>query len=108
MLLEFENHLDARCGQGVVVGVPENWFLRLVARFYLLPLLAGLGGGALGHYLSVRLQSGPALRDLLTLAGAVVAAVVAFRWGHSRPAELSGTSEVHLLRVVTSSAAEKA
>ena len=33
VVLEFDNHLDARCGQEVLVGLSERWFLQLVARF---------------------------------------------------------------------------
>ena len=74
--LTFENHLQARVGQAVVVGLPEAWFLRLVARFYLAPLLAGLVAGSFGHYLSRMSGAGIAVADLVTL----VAALVAVAW----------------------------
>lgn len=99
LILEFENHLHARPGQGVVVGVAEAWFLQLVARFYLLPLLAGLGGAAVGHYLSVKMQFDPWARDLAALAGALVAGAAVFRWSRVEAVELGGDSAVHLLRL---------
>lgn len=98
--LEFDNHVDARCGQAVVVGVPEQWFLRLVARFYLLPLLAGLGGAAVGHHVSVVLQTGTAGRDLLTLAGAVAVGAIVLWWNRARTVGAPDVLAVHLLRVV--------
>jgi sigma-E factor negative regulatory protein RseC len=98
--LEFDNHVDARCGQAVVVGVPEQWFLRLVARFYLLPLLAGLGGAAVGHHVAVVLQMGSGGRDSLTLAGAVVAGAVALWWNRARTPGVPDALALHLLRVV--------
>ena len=99
LILEFGNHLDARCGQAVVVGVPEAWFLRLVARFYLLPLLAGLGGAAFGHYLSVMMQAGPFGRDFIALAGGIAAGAAAMWWTRGRPVEITDALTVHLLRV---------
>lgn len=100
LVLNFGNHLDARCGQAVVVGVPESWFLRLVARFYLFPLLAGLGGAAFGHYLSVTAQAGPTGRDLLALAGAMIAGAAVIWRNRARPVEFTDAPAVHLLRVV--------
>jgi sigma-E factor negative regulatory protein RseC len=100
VVLEFDNHLDARCGEEVLVGVSEQWFLRLVARFYLVPLLAGLGGAALGHHVSVMLLLGAAGRDLLVLACAVAGGALALRWNRTRPSQFPGALAVHLLRVV--------
>lgn len=99
VILEFENHLDAHPGQAVVVGIPEAWFLRLTARFYLFPLLAGLGGAACGHYLSVMFQAGSAGRDVMALAGALLSAAAAIRWSRARPVEFPGVEAVHLLRL---------
>jgi sigma-E factor negative regulatory protein RseC len=108
LVLEIGNHLDARCGQAVVVGLPEAWFLKLVARFYLVPLLAGLGGAVFGHYLSVRMQSGPAGRDFMALAGAIAAGALAVWWNRARPVESADAETVHLLRVVDNTEFEKA
>jgi len=73
-VLDLENVIDARVGQPVVVGLPESVFLRLVFHLYLLPLLAGLAGAVIGHYLSVKNQSGPSVTDGIALLGAIVAA----------------------------------
>jgi sigma-E factor negative regulatory protein RseC len=100
VILEFDNHLDARCGQAVLIGVSEQWFLRLVTRFYLVPLLAALAGAAFGHYLSVKLQSGPAGRDFLSLAGAAAAGAVSLWRNRARPVGTPAAFAVHLLRVV--------
>ncbi len=98
--LDFDNSVNALCGEPVVVGLAESLFLRLVMRLYLIPLLAALGGAVAGHYISVMLNTGPAGADILTLSGAVAGgAAVLFRNGR-RAAEFSDVSAVHLLRVV--------
>ena len=48
VVLELKNGPGARVGQSVMVGLPETLFLRLVFKFYLFPLLAGLAGAASG------------------------------------------------------------
>lgn len=100
MVLPLRNHLGARKGQAVLVGLPEAWFLTLVVRFYLYPLLAGLVGAACGHYLSTRFQSATAVSDLLTLLGALMAGAAAVWRNRSWSAEFSDSYDVHLLRVV--------
>jgi sigma-E factor negative regulatory protein RseC len=99
--MEFANRLGASTGQAVMVGMPESLFLRLIARFYVVPLLAGLAGAAVGHYLSVMVQAGPGVTDALTLAAAVAGAALAFR-AQRRRAEFPPDTAVHLLRVVRS------
>ena len=99
LVLEFDNTIDAESGQSVVVGLPETLFLSLIARFYLLPLLAGLGGAAVGHYVSVRFQAPEAWRDVAALMGAVLCGALAFRRSRVFPAEFSAPTAVHLLRV---------
>jgi sigma-E factor negative regulatory protein RseC len=49
VVLPLGNAVGAQRGQAVIVGLPESWFLSLVARFYLYPLVAGLVGASLGH-----------------------------------------------------------
>jgi sigma-E factor negative regulatory protein RseC len=99
-VMTFDNHLEARAGQAVVVGLPETWFLSLVARFYLFPLLAGLAGGALGHYVSGLFGAGIGFGDLLTLIAALLGGAVAFWRNHKWSGEFPGSPDVHLLRVV--------
>lgn len=97
--LTFDNHLQARTGEAVVVGLPEAWFLRLVARFYLVPLLAGLVAAAFGHYLSRMFGAGIAIADLATLAAAVLAGAWAVRRNRKWSGQFPDAMDVHLLRV---------
>jgi len=98
--LAIDNHLEARAGQAVVVGLPEAWFLQLVARFYLYPLLAGLVAGVFGHYVCRVLWSGTVLTDLVTLAAAIAAGTLVLWRNRKWSAGCTGPMGVHLLRVV--------
>jgi len=100
VLMEFENQLEASCGQAVVVGLPDRLFLGLVVRLYLLPLLAGLAGAVAGHYMSLELQIEQAGSDAMTLIVAVLAGSLVFWRYRKKPLEFPGASAVHLLRVV--------
>lgn len=98
--LAIDNTLQARDGQAVVVGLPEAWFLRLVTRFYLYPLLAGLVAGACGHYVCRMLWSGAVLTDLVTLMAAMAAGALVLWRNRNWSAGYTGPMGVHLLRVV--------
>ena len=98
--LAIDNHLEARAGQAVVVGLPEAWFLQLVARFYLYPLLAGLVAGVCGHYVCRVLGSATFLTDLVTLAAAIAAGTLVLWRNRNGSAGFTGPMGVHLLRVV--------
>ena len=100
LVLSLDNHLGVTTGQAVVVGLPEAWFLGLVARFYFYPLLAGLAGGAVGHYVCRVFDSGTAVADLVTLCGAVLGAAMVFWRDRRLSGEFPGAVDVHLLRVV--------
>ncbi|NNK38594.1 MAG: SoxR reducing system RseC family protein [Xanthomonadales bacterium] len=100
MTLHLEDPIGVEPGQAVIVGLPETLFLRLVGRFYLLPLLGGLGGAVAGHYVSYRLGLAAAGSDALTLAGAVLLGVLVYRIGGSQRQEFSEEPAVHLLRAV--------
>jgi sigma-E factor negative regulatory protein RseC len=104
VVLELQNGPGARVGQSVMVGLPETLFLRLVFNFYLFPLLAGLAGAAIGHYVSVKLQIDSAASDGLALLGAVLASAFALKWNKQRdgetPGEIPRKITVHLLRIV--------
>jgi sigma-E factor negative regulatory protein RseC len=98
--LDFENRVGARRGQGVIVGIPEALLLGLVVRFYLFPLLAGLAGAGLGHYVGVRLGAGTGGSDASALLlGLAAGALVSWR-NRDRRVEFPRGSAVHLLRVV--------
>ncbi len=111
VVLELHNQPGAQLGQSVMVGLPETLFLRLVFSFYLFPLLAGLVGAAVGHYISVKLQVASAVSDGLALLGAVLAGVFALMWnkqGSGKPLdEFPRKITVHLLRVVGQGIAEQ-
>ena len=104
VVLDLYNNPGAVVGQAVIVGLPEALFLRLVLGFYLYPLLAGLAGAVIGHYVSVKLKANPATTDGLPLFGAALAATTALVWkrqGHRKSAvDFPGKTVVYLLRVV--------
>ncbi len=111
VVLELQNGPGAQVGQSVMVGLPETHFLRLVFNFYLFPLLSGLAGAAIGHYVSVRLQVESAAADGLALFGAVSAGAFALMWNRQGsgkpPGEFPRNITVHLLRVVERSITEQ-
>jgi len=110
VVLDLYNNPGAFVGQAVIVGLPETLFLRLVLSFYLYPLLAGLAGAVIGHYVSVKLKTAPATADGLALFGAVLAATTALVWkrhGHRKSAaDFPGETVVYLLRVVDQAPSE--
>jgi len=71
LLLELDNPLQFKAGQAVMVGIPEWFFLGLLARLYLWPLLAGLLGAVLGQTLAHGFGLGLAQQDMLALLGAL-------------------------------------
>jgi len=100
VLLSFDNHLQAAPGQSVVVGLPEALFLTLVSRFYLFPIVAGLVGGGIGHYVSGKLLLEASAADGLTLLVAVLAGAIVL-WGNRyRSVKYTGSAGVQLLRVL--------
>jgi len=71
MSLELDNPLQLQVGQSVQVAITEAFFMGLLLRLYILPLLAGLAGAALGHYLADRYAMQGWTQDGLALLGAV-------------------------------------
>lgn len=100
VVLEIDNEVDATEGQAVVVGIPEALFLRLIGRLYLLPILAGLSGAAVGHYLARSMALGAAAVDLVTLMAACALGAVAVLRNRAISTEFPQTNIVHLLRVI--------
>ncbi len=98
--LELENRIGARRGQGVMVGVSERVYLKLVARFYLLPLLAGLLGAAAAYAVSGLMAFGQGAADAFSLAGGIGCAAVAVARNRNVSMEFPGTFIVHLLRII--------
>lgn len=100
VVLDLDNAVGARNGQAVVVGLPERSFLRLVLRFYLAPLLGGLGGAAFGHYVTVRSGASPGVVDAAALLGALAGGGATLWRIRGRTGEFPAVAAVHLLRVV--------
>ena len=98
--LELKNTVKAGPGQPVMVGIPEVLYLRLILNLYFFPLLAGIGGALLGHYLSVRFGGGPVASDLSALAFGVALAVVTLGFCRRISREFPESTIVELLRVV--------
>lgn len=98
--LDLENHIGARVGQGVMVGVSEPIYLALVARFYLLPLSAGLLGAGAAFFLSGMAALGPAAADILSLAAGIGCAAITVARNRKIAMEFPQKITVHLLRTV--------
>lgn len=98
VVLDLHNGLGSPVGQAVIVGLPESLLLRLVLRLYLLPLLAGLAGAFLGHYIAVRNGASSAMVDGVALLGAISAGAVALAWNRRRENEFPTGNAVHVLR----------
>ena len=95
------NEINAREGQAVTVGIPETVFLRLLAHFYLLPLIAGLAGAVLGHHLVLRIPVMAGWTDAGSIAGAVLFAGLALTLNRNRQAKLDDPSGMRLVKFVT-------
>jgi sigma-E factor negative regulatory protein RseC len=111
VVLKLNNRPGAQPGQSVLVGLPEALFLSLVFGFYLFPLLAGLAGAAIGHYVSVRLQVGTIAQDSMALFGGVLAGAFVLRWKsqdrRARSEKLPGKPAVQLLEIVKPGTADQ-
>ena len=100
VVLELENRAGAGAGQAVMVGIPESLFLRLIARLYLWPLLAGLAGMALGHAISANWFPGQALTDLTALAAGIACGGLALLASRRNSGEFPRSEIVHMLRII--------
>jgi sigma-E factor negative regulatory protein RseC len=100
VVLDLENSIGAKPGQGVVVGLPESLYLSLALRLYLYPLLAALAGATAGHALASHWQAGGFWIDFTALALALLAAAGVVIRVRRRHVEFPGTIAVHLLRTV--------
>ena len=98
--LELDNSIGASAGQGVMVGVSERIYLRLIGRFYLLPLLAGLVGAAVAFYLSGLMAFSQGAADAVSLIGGMCCAALAVVRNRKVSTEFPETFIVHLLRVI--------
>ena len=107
VVMEFENTIGARAGQGIVVGLPESMYLSLALRLYLFPLLAAVIGAIVGHALATRAGAGGFAVDFSALFAALLAAAGVVMHTRRRHVELSGGNAVHLLRTVECKVSEE-
>jgi sigma-E factor negative regulatory protein RseC len=98
--LSLENTVGARLDQPVMVGIPETLFLRLVARLYLYPLLAGIAGAATGYYFSVQSNLGAVAADMITLLCGLVSGIAMLIRSGKDTREFHEPFMVHLLHVI--------
>lgn len=107
VVLEFDNALQARTGQAVMVGLPESLYLKLVSRFYLYPLLAGMAGAAAGHAAASGFQWTTWGVDVFALASGLAAAYATVRVLRHKAKEFPGQAAVHLLRIIETTSCNK-
>jgi positive regulator of sigma E activity len=67
-----------QAGQMVTLGFPEQAYLRLVFTYYGWPMLAALAGALMAYRIGVWAKPGPAVLDLITLAGGLLAGALVF------------------------------
>jgi len=95
--LELDNPLQLQVGQPVRVGITEAFFMGLLLRLYLLPLLAGLFGAALGHYLANVFAAQGWVQDGLALLGALFLAGLTLLMNPGKKLRQKSQDRVNLL-----------
>jgi len=100
VIVSLVNTVSAKPGQAVMVGIPDTLFLKMTARFYLAPLVAGVVGAAVGHYLSILGGVSPAGTDAITLLCGLASGAVVLVWNRADGREFSESVIVQLLRLV--------
>lgn len=93
-----DGHLQLEPGQAIIVGISEEFFLKLLARLYLVPLLAAMCGAAFGHYLGNKMSLTGLSHDLLALMGALFLAALALLINWKGKRLQAGEDQVQLLR----------
>lgn len=93
-----DGHLQLEPGQAVIVGISEAFFLKLLVRLYLVPLLSALCGAALGHYIGNQMSLNGFSHDLLALMGALFLAALALFVNWKGKRLHVGQEQVQLLR----------
>jgi len=100
--IQVPNTIGAQVGQPVQFGIPEQRFLALVFRMYLMPLIAGLLGAAVGFALALRVGLQGLAADFSALAFAAGSAGLTLLWTRRRLGEFPLHANVHLLRATES------
>ena len=78
------NDMNVESGQMLTLAFPEQAYLKLVLASYGWPLLAALAGAFVGHGLFKSLHFGPAMIDVATFFGGLLAAVFVMRFIKNR------------------------
>lgn len=107
LTLVLESGAELEPGQAVIVGIPETFFLHLLFKLYLAPVLAGLAGAALGHYLAFLLSLQNFVQDLFALTGALILGAATLHFKRNSPYWAEGAGSVQLLRRPASATAEE-
>lgn len=107
LTLSLENQVELQPGQAVTVGIPEAVFLRLLVKLYLAPVLAGLAGAAMGHYLAFILSLENLAQDLLALTGALILAAVTLHFKKNSNYWAEGERMVQIRHCAGSETAEE-
>lgn len=101
LILQVHEQIDASPGQSVVIGISESVFLQLLSRVYLVPLLAGFAGAALGYSLAGTVPVNAGLSDAFTALGGVSAAGLALRFLRSGTQEFNRNLNPEMVAVVS-------
>jgi len=100
VLVRVPNVIGAHPGQIVVLGIPENAFLRILLRLYLLPLLAALLGAASGYEVAGLLRVGAGAADGISLFAGVMSFWFVVYFGRAEKSALPRQMNLQLLRVI--------
>jgi positive regulator of sigma E activity len=101
--LLLENDIGAKPGQLVNIGIPDRVYLRLLFALYFFPLVLGLVGAGIGHYLGVQMDVNAGLVDAMTFFVAVLFGGIALWTVRLKQITLQGRMKVRLLGVLSGS-----
>ena len=95
--LELPGKFDISEGQAVILGIPENQYLRLVARLFGWPLIVGLFAAALAQYWAVAGGLSRGQIDLVAALGGLSGAAAALNfWARASKPNIS-TADIRLM-----------
>ncbi|SMC27334.1 positive regulator of sigma(E), RseC/MucC [Desulfacinum hydrothermale DSM 13146] len=107
MVVEAANDLGARVGDQVEIGLPTGSFLTMSLVVYFVPVVAFVGGAALGWSKAAVLGLNPTLASVLAGFGAMAVAFVAAK-GFDRRAGSRTHYRPRIMRILPSSPAPEA
>jgi len=97
-LVQVPNTIEATPGQVVTLAIPENVFLLIIVRLYLLPLAAALAGAAIGQHLAERMHVGVGMSDAVTFLCAAVFFVLLLYLCRQQGREWPHRMDIELIR----------